>query len=235
MTDAATETLVDRIIGLVNAASAMKESPYPGDDFSELKPEIADLLTTQSALIETLTRERDEARGLVVEANNSLYGSQGYFHSINGGSYNRHHLADGIETLKWQCGAAEAALADEKRDHAKTAEQRASAFLNAQAAEDKANTAIRSLSECATKLKAAEADVNMYAKAWEREIGPPYAAKRHHIDAMVITTQRVREQANRVPSLLKRIAELEASEETKRLDAEYGSRAILKALEAKDE
>ncbi len=41
-----------------------------------------------------------EARGLVMEANNSLYGSQGYFHSLNGGAYDKYHLSHGIEQLK---------------------------------------------------------------------------------------------------------------------------------------
>jgi chromosome segregation ATPase len=59
-------------------------------------------LTTQSALIETLRGERDEARTLVSEANNSLYGSQSYFHSLNGGKFNPAHLANGIEALKEQ-------------------------------------------------------------------------------------------------------------------------------------
>jgi hypothetical protein len=49
---------------------------------------------------ETLKRERDEARQLVIEANNSLYGSQGYFHSLNGGEFDKYHLARGIEDLK---------------------------------------------------------------------------------------------------------------------------------------
>lgn len=48
----------------------------------------------------TITRERDEARTLVAEANNSLYGSQGYFHSTNGGPFDKYHLANGIENLK---------------------------------------------------------------------------------------------------------------------------------------
>ena len=50
--------------------------------------------------IERLTRERDEARLLVTEANNSLYGSQGYFHSLNGGEFDKYHLASGIERAK---------------------------------------------------------------------------------------------------------------------------------------
>lgn len=44
--------------------------------------------------------ELEEARGMVIEANNSLYGSQGYFHSLDGGAYDRHHLARGIEDVK---------------------------------------------------------------------------------------------------------------------------------------
>jgi hypothetical protein len=47
-----------------------------------------------------IERERDEARQLVIEANNSLYGSQGYFHSLNGGPFDKYHLSRGIEKLK---------------------------------------------------------------------------------------------------------------------------------------
>ena len=41
-----------------------------------------------------------EARQMVIEANNSLYGSRGYFHSLDGGPFNKYHLAEGIEKLK---------------------------------------------------------------------------------------------------------------------------------------
>lgn len=50
--------------------------------------------------IKEIEKERDEARALVTEANNSLYGSQGYFHSLNGGAFDKYHLANGIEELK---------------------------------------------------------------------------------------------------------------------------------------
>jgi ABC-type transporter Mla subunit MlaD len=52
------------------------------------------------ARIEALEAALEEARQLVAEANNSLYGSQGYFHSMNGGPFNKWHLAEGIENLK---------------------------------------------------------------------------------------------------------------------------------------
>lgn len=51
----------------------------------------------------------------------------------------------------------EAAWIDERRDHFKTMEQRSSAFLNAKVAEDKADAAIRSLSQCAARLATYEA------------------------------------------------------------------------------
>lgn len=31
--------------------------------------------------------------------------------------------------------------------------------------------------------------VDLYAKAWERELGPPYVRKTWHIDALVLTTR----------------------------------------------
>lgn len=72
--------------------------------------------------IEALERERDEARGLVTEANNSLYGSQGYFHSLNGGPYDKYHLASGIENLKSSCRAAERKVAELEADKARLSE-----------------------------------------------------------------------------------------------------------------
>lgn len=58
------------------------------------------ILHEAASAIERLEAERDETRLLVSEANNSLYGSQGYFHSLNGGAFDRYHLATGIESLK---------------------------------------------------------------------------------------------------------------------------------------
>lgn len=56
----------------------------------------------QSALTAIIQSDQQlmEARTLVAEANNSLYGSQNYFHSTNGGPFDKHHLARPIEALK---------------------------------------------------------------------------------------------------------------------------------------
>jgi len=73
------------------------------------------------AKLREVERERDEARGAVIEANNSLYGSQGYFLSLDGTAPNRHHLSEGIEALKLSgkknCTRAEAA--ERERDDLK--------------------------------------------------------------------------------------------------------------------
>jgi hypothetical protein len=67
-------------------------------DFSSLMAEAADRIST-------LERELEEARALVTEANNSLYGSQGYFYSLNGGPFDKYHLSTGIENLKSACNS----------------------------------------------------------------------------------------------------------------------------------
>ena len=64
------------------------------------RPTAASYAALTSADAEQLRKERDEARRLVTEANNSLYGSQGYFHSLNGADFDPYHLARGIEDLK---------------------------------------------------------------------------------------------------------------------------------------
>lgn len=58
------------------------------------------MLSELAAKIGKIRAERGEARLLVTEANNSLYGSHGYFHSLNGDPFDRYHLANGIEALK---------------------------------------------------------------------------------------------------------------------------------------
>ena len=89
-----------------------------------------------AASLDQATRRAEEARTLVTEANNSLYGSQGYFHSLNGGAFDKYHLATGIENLKSygrkeyrraeaaeaRCSALEQALEDEREACAKIAE-----------------------------------------------------------------------------------------------------------------
>ncbi|PJN95866.1 hypothetical protein CNY89_05985 [Amaricoccus sp. HAR-UPW-R2A-40] len=84
--------------------------------------------SAQAATIATLTAERDEARALVAEANNSLYGSQNYFHSLNGGDFDKHHLSRGIEELKetskrwWRATRFAEAERDEAQERATRAE-----------------------------------------------------------------------------------------------------------------
>ncbi len=68
-------------------------------------------LADQEARIATLEAERDEAREAIAWANNSLYGSHGYFLSTTGGPSNPHHLDEPIERLKAQANRAVSRLA----------------------------------------------------------------------------------------------------------------------------
>ena len=62
---------------------------------------------------------------------------------------------------------------------------------------------------------AARCSRDMYAKAWEREIGPPYRNKHHHIDAMVMTTEDRMRQLRGLRSALKALVESYQVKETK--------------------
>lgn len=62
--------------------------------------EAAQALRTLAAEKATLEAEFAQAREVIAEANNSLFGSQGYFLSLNGGKAEKYHLARPIEDLK---------------------------------------------------------------------------------------------------------------------------------------
>jgi len=65
--------------------------------------------------LEYMTRERDEARAIVAEANNSLFGSQAYFTSLDGTESDKWHLSRAIEKLKESDAEARAKLAEYER------------------------------------------------------------------------------------------------------------------------
>lgn len=92
------------------------------DTEAGLMAEAADALDTIQSRLEEAEAERDEARALVIEANNSLYGSQGYFHSLNGGPFDKYHLATGIENLKDAARRLHLTLARAEAAEAKLAE-----------------------------------------------------------------------------------------------------------------
>lgn len=58
-----------------------------------------------------------------------------------------------------------------------------------QRAEARADAAVTAFRNLQGALAASERDLAMYANAWAREIGAPYANKRHHIDMLVRTTK----------------------------------------------
>ncbi len=143
------EALVERL----NAAEiALRDDrPYAAVAIGEASDRIeADAATIASLrdANKALTAERDEARGLVTEANNSLYGSQGYFHSLNGGPYDKYHLASRIENLKSSCRTAERKVAEleAERDNAiAMLETQAKLHRRAEAREARLSEALRNV------------------------------------------------------------------------------------------
>ncbi len=78
------------------------KSPWRGDGDESAIP----LAVEAADEIERLREELENAREVITEANNSIYGSQGYFLSLDGGPPNKYHLAEGIEKLKSNAKAA---------------------------------------------------------------------------------------------------------------------------------
>jgi hypothetical protein len=92
-------------------------------------------LRAEKAKSEGLEAERDSDREVIEWANNSLYGSLGYFVSLNGGERDKLHLARGIEDLKTanRKGYAEAAgeLSDKLRGQVSRATEAEAALSSA--------------------------------------------------------------------------------------------------------
>lgn len=60
-------------------------------------------------------------------------------------------------------------------------------------AEARATAATAEAARLREALDAARGQADMYIRAWERELGNIVVPKRHHIDALVVTTRRMRE------------------------------------------
>lgn len=77
----------------------------------------------------------------------------------------------------------------------------AHALESANAGLENANRRVRQLEAEVTSLqqavKSANDDADMYAKAWQRELGRFMPAKTHRIDACVVGTRRLVEGANK--------------------------------------
>lgn len=93
----------DNVTDIVERLRAWE--PFVSDGYQvpaagQVMHEAAALIEAQQADLATLRKQLENAREVIIEANNSLYGSQGYFLSLNGGPPNKYHLAEGIEELK---------------------------------------------------------------------------------------------------------------------------------------
>jgi len=60
--------------------------------------------TAAADLMEEMEARNAELENVIGWANNSLYGSHGFFLSLNGREDNEHHLDSGIENLKKESG-----------------------------------------------------------------------------------------------------------------------------------
>lgn len=65
--------------------------------------------------------------------------------------------------------------------------------------------------------KSADADAEMYAKAWQRELGRFIAPKRHHIDACVIGTRNLVSAAEEHATYVRAVKEWARAAETARI------------------
>lgn len=123
---------------------------------------IADRLAAANAQLEF-------DRKVIARANNSLFGSWGYFLSLDGGEPNEHHLDMPIERLKEtarHAEAAEARLAEVERENnairhdiSRQIEITTAECNRAEAAEDRLAEAERLLSDAKAELRAAEARI----------------------------------------------------------------------------
>ena len=159
------DRLVDRLRGRYACGPTM---PNGEPEFGWREFQTSPIQHEAAAEIERLRRERDEARQLVTEANNSLFGSQAYFHSMNGGPFDRYHLSRGIEQIKddarrhWQeSQAAESAVAAAWEEAEDAVRKCASLDENGYICEKSvAITRIRAASERSRSSKAKAGDGN---------------------------------------------------------------------------
>ena len=113
-------------------------------------------------LVEGRGGELEMMRKVIAWANNSLYGSHGFFLSLNGGEPNEHHLDSAIEELKMRANKATGEL-DALRRERDDAKQDAESWKH---------------------------HWKMYRDAWVRELGGWLVPKAHEIDSLVLTTRK---------------------------------------------
>lgn len=93
---------LDTLVEFQNEAARYFESCPVGDEDRAHWANVynAENCRKTATAITSLRNQLAEAKAVITEANNSLYGSQGFFLSTDGGAPDKYHLARPIEDLK---------------------------------------------------------------------------------------------------------------------------------------
>ena len=109
------QAMSDLVERLHERAESYRQGGPSSEHTAVMLDEAASRISQQDAELERLRREVEEARGAIAWANNSLFGSHGFFLSLDGGEPDEHHLDRAIEDMKARNRAHFAQLSEARK------------------------------------------------------------------------------------------------------------------------